>query len=53
VRSIEEGQVVVKPVGVEKSSIILTIKDADCLIVIPPGGKGKRAGDKVQAISLA
>jgi molybdopterin molybdotransferase len=51
-RSIKEGQVVVKPVGVEKSSITLTIKDTDCLIVIPPGGKGKRAGDRVQAISL-
>ncbi|BCU81191.1 molybdopterin molybdenumtransferase [Polycladomyces abyssicola] len=52
VRSIKDGQVFVKPAGVEKSSITLTIKDTDCLIIIPPGGRGKRAGERVEVISI-
>ncbi|UKS27261.1 molybdopterin molybdotransferase MoeA [Paenibacillus sp. HWE-109] len=30
----------VKPSGIDKSSIMVSIKDADCLIYLPAGGKG-------------
>ncbi|SFJ62589.1 molybdopterin molybdotransferase MoeA [Thermoflavimicrobium dichotomicum] len=52
VTSYQDGKVYVKPAGVEKSSVTLTIKDADCLIIIPSGGRGASAGDLVKAISL-
>ncbi|RAL26464.1 molybdopterin molybdenumtransferase MoeA [Thermoflavimicrobium daqui] len=52
ITSYQNGKVYVRPVGVEKSSITLTIKDADCLIIIPAGGRGASTGDIVQAISL-
>lgn len=50
--SSEDGQVVVRPNGVDKSSITVSIVDADCLIVIPPGGQGVRAGERVTALKL-
>ncbi|MFC7442010.1 gephyrin-like molybdotransferase Glp [Laceyella putida] len=49
---IVDGQMFVRLAGTEKSSITLTIKDANCLIVVPPGGRGVGKGDKVQAIML-
>ncbi|SEM67757.1 gephyrin-like molybdotransferase Glp [Lihuaxuella thermophila] len=52
-RYVTDGKVFVKPAGMEKSSITLTIKDTDCLIVVPPGGRGVLAGDQVKVISLA
>jgi molybdopterin molybdotransferase len=51
-RYVTDGKVFVKPAGIEKSSITLTIKDSDCLIVVPPGGRGVSAGDLVKVISL-
>jgi molybdopterin molybdotransferase len=50
--SIEGGQVFVRPAGMEKSSITLTIRDANCLIIVPPGDRGVQKGDTVQAIML-
>jgi molybdopterin molybdotransferase len=49
---IEEGRVLVKPAGLEKSSITLTIRDANCLIIVPPGGRGVKKGEQVQVVML-
>lgn len=48
----EDGRVIVSPTGADKSSLMISIVDADCLIVIPPGGRGMRAGDPVQVMPL-
>ncbi|HEX7057162.1 MAG TPA: gephyrin-like molybdotransferase Glp [Bacilli bacterium] len=48
----QNGQIFVVPIGSDKSSVMVSIKDAECLIMIPPGGTGMRAGDPVQAIML-
>lgn len=48
----EDGQLYAKPVGIDKSSIVTSIKDADCLIVIPPGGRGVPHGETVSVIKL-
>lgn len=50
--SIKEGKVFVRPAGMEKSSITLTIRDANCLIIVPSGGRGVQKGDLVRAIML-
>ena len=47
-----EGQLYAKPVGIDKSSIVTSIKDANCLIVIPPGGRGVADGDSVSVMKL-
>ncbi|MDP5275609.1 molybdopterin molybdotransferase MoeA [Chengkuizengella axinellae] len=49
---IEQGSVYVKPTGEDKSSIMVSIKDSNCLIVIPAGGQGLSKGDLVTAIRL-
>ncbi|WP_409341500.1 gephyrin-like molybdotransferase Glp [Paenibacillus sp. MBLB4367] len=46
------GCVFVEPVGKDQSSVTVSIKDADCLILIPPGGNGKQDGELVEAIKL-
>lgn len=48
----EEGQWFAKPVGIDKSSIVTSIKDADCLIVIPQGDQGVPDGALVSIIEL-
>jgi molybdopterin molybdotransferase len=48
--SIRDAAVYVSPVGQDRSSHMSSIKDSDCLIVIPPGGAGIRAGEKVTVI---
>lgn len=48
----QEGQIRIKPVGSDKSSASLTIKDANCLIAFPPTKTGFRAGQLVEAIPL-
>lgn len=42
----------VEPVGPDKSSAMLSLKEADCLIVIPPTKTGVAAGEVVEAILL-
>ncbi|SDO82262.1 molybdopterin molybdotransferase [Paenibacillus sp. yr247] len=37
---VENGCLRVKPSGIDKSSIMVSIKNADCLIYLPAGGKG-------------
>ncbi|MBL0388382.1 molybdopterin molybdotransferase MoeA [Tumebacillus sp. ITR2] len=48
---LHEGKVYVEPVGKDQSSVTVSIKDSDCLIVIPPGG-GVRDGEMVTALRL-
>ena len=51
-RYIQNGMIYVNPVGLDKSSAMVTIKDANCLIVIPPTKTGIRAGEIVKTIPL-
>ncbi|MBP1992952.1 molybdopterin molybdotransferase MoeA [Paenibacillus eucommiae] len=44
---IENGCLWVRPAGADKSSIMVSIKDADCLIQLPAGGSGFRRGELV------
>ncbi|MCD1259937.1 molybdopterin molybdotransferase MoeA [Paenibacillus athensensis] len=48
----ENGCLRVRPAGMDKSSLMVTIKDADCLIVLPAGGSGFTRGQRVQAYPL-
>jgi len=48
----EDGCLRVRPAGTDKSSLMVTIKDADCLIVLPAGGSGFVRGQRVQAYPL-
>jgi molybdopterin molybdotransferase len=50
--SCRDGRLFVTPAGVDKSSIMMTIKDADCLICIPAGGRGAAYGELVRVIRL-
>lgn len=47
-----KGQNWVKPVGLDQSSASLSIKDANCLIVLPPTKTGYLAGELVEVIPL-
>jgi molybdopterin molybdotransferase len=49
---IQDGLLLVEPVEKNQSSVTVTIKDADCLVLIPPGG-GARAGDLVTVLRLS
>ncbi|WP_238357692.1 gephyrin-like molybdotransferase Glp [Cohnella zeiphila] len=49
---IREGRAFVEPVGREQSSVSVSIKDSDCLILIPPGRRGKQDGELVEALKL-
>lgn len=49
---IRAGQSFVRPVRLDQSSAVLSIKEAACLIVIPPTKTGIGRGELVQAIPL-
>ncbi|THF76112.1 molybdopterin molybdotransferase MoeA [Cohnella fermenti] len=49
---LREGRVEARPIGLDQSSAVLSIKDANCLIVIPPTKSGIRRGELVKAIRL-
>lgn len=49
---IKNGQVVATPATVDESSVMVTIKDSDCLIIIPPNTKDMKAGDPVEIMKL-
>ncbi|MDF2660210.1 MAG: molybdopterin molybdenumtransferase MoeA, partial [Paenibacillus sp.] len=49
-RYIREGLAFVEPVGKDRSGVSVSIKDSDCLILIPPGGRGKRDGELVEVL---
>ncbi|WP_328803494.1 molybdopterin molybdotransferase MoeA [Paenibacillus silvestris] len=44
---VENGCLRVKPSGIDKSSIMVSIKDADCLIQLPAGGSGFARDERV------
>ncbi|TXK75122.1 gephyrin-like molybdotransferase Glp [Paenibacillus sp. N3.4] len=44
---VQNGSLWVKPAGIDKSSIMISIKDADCLIYLPAGGQGFERGSLV------
>lgn len=52
ISSIQEGRMEVRPAGQEKSSIMASIKDADCLLCIPAGGAGLGAGEMAGLLFL-
>lgn len=49
---VQDGKLFVRQAGLDQSSVMVSIKDADCLIVIPPGGQGVEEGELVTAIRL-
>ncbi|WP_063867640.1 gephyrin-like molybdotransferase Glp [Paenibacillus sp. Soil766] len=48
---VEAGCLWVRPAGIDKSSIMVSIKDADCLIWLPAGGQGYQRGDNVKVFT--
>lgn len=50
---VKNGQVFAFPAKVDESSAMVTIKDSDCLIIIPPEKKGLQAGDAVEILKLS
>ncbi|OMD88152.1 molybdopterin molybdenumtransferase MoeA [Paenibacillus odorifer] len=48
----KDGSLFAYPALIDESSVTVTIKDSDCLIVVPPEEKGLSAGDKVTVIKL-
>lgn len=49
---IRDGAVYAIPTGIDESGVMITIKDSDCLIVVPPSAQGLKCGDKVQMLIL-
>ncbi|MCP3793819.1 gephyrin-like molybdotransferase Glp [Paenibacillus sp. CH40] len=49
---IRGGQVYAIPARVDESSVMVTIKDSDCLIVIPPTTEGLCEGEEVRVLVL-
>ncbi|ASA21849.1 gephyrin-like molybdotransferase Glp [Paenibacillus donghaensis] len=49
---IKDGSVWAFPADIDESSVTVTIKDSDCLIVVPPEEKGLAAGARIQVIKL-
>jgi len=48
----ENARLYALPVGLDKSSAMVTLKDANCLIVIPPTTTGLKAGEQVKIVQL-
>lgn len=49
---VQDGKLFVRPLGPDKSSVMMTIKDADCLIVFPSGTGRMAAGEQVSVVKL-
>jgi molybdopterin molybdotransferase len=45
-----DGAVFAKPAGADKSSHLVSLPGTDCLIVVPPGGRGVKAGETVTVL---
>ncbi len=48
----EQGRVIAYPALLDESNVMVTIKDSDCLIVIPPTSEPLAAGTEVQVLRL-
>jgi molybdopterin molybdotransferase len=46
----EDGMLLAQPDLNDRAGNLGTLKDSECLIVIPPGGRGKQAGELVEVI---
>ncbi|EFU41305.1 molybdenum cofactor synthesis domain protein [Paenibacillus vortex V453] len=46
------GRLVATPAALDESSVMITIKDSDCLIVVPPELRGAVKGQSVQVLVL-
>lgn len=51
-RYMKDGRLYAKLAGIDASSATVSIRDSDCLIVIPPGEDGMKAGGAVRVIPL-
>lgn len=49
---VQAGRLVATPATLDESSVMVTIKDSECLIVIPPELKGAVKGQSVQVLVL-
>ncbi|GIP55990.1 molybdopterin molybdotransferase MoeA [Paenibacillus vini] len=49
---LKEGRFVAFPAALDESSVMITIKDSDVLIVIPPSSRGVAAGEMVSVLQL-
>ncbi|MBO2942982.1 molybdopterin molybdotransferase MoeA [Paenibacillus sp. F411] len=49
---VSDGQVVAYPAQLDESSVMVTIKDSSCLIIIPPELKGASEGTEVNVLLL-
>jgi molybdopterin molybdotransferase len=52
VYKLDQDSLWVEPIGPDKSSVMVSLLDATCLIVIPAGGRGLQYGDQVQFIAI-
>lgn len=50
--AVQDGVVQAYPANIDESSVMVTIKDSDCLIVVPPEVRGLKTGDKVKVLKL-
>ena len=49
---VSNGKLVATPASLDESSVMITIKDSDCLIVVPPELRGAVKGQTVQVLVL-
>ncbi|WP_151736343.1 gephyrin-like molybdotransferase Glp ['Paenibacillus yunnanensis' Narsing Rao et al. 2020] len=49
---IEDGRLCAYPARIDESSVMVTIKDSDCLVIVPPEMRGVAAGTKVSVLKL-
>lgn len=49
---ISDGKVYASAAKVDESSVMVTIKDSDCLIIVPPEANGLKAGDRIELLKL-
>lgn len=49
---VRDGSVVAFPAAIDESSVMVTIKDSDCLLIVPPEDRGLTAGSKIRALKL-
>lgn len=49
---VERGTVRVRPAGRDKSSIMVSMKETDCLICLPAGGRGAQRGELVRVLTI-
>jgi molybdopterin molybdotransferase len=49
---VKDGKIYVRPAGIDQSNVLSSIRDTDCLIVIPSDKKIMRMGEIVQVLKL-